>query len=192
MHHPAPTPLTTLLDGYRPRITAEAADVRRILELIAAGDPWSRELPLHVTASALVVHPPTRRVLLRWHARMRAWLQIGGHGDPGEQDPVQVALREGAEETGLDDLVCWPDAALRQVVVLPVPASRTEPAHEHADLRFLLATGSPELARPEKPGAELRWLTLPEAHALVTEPNLRDLLTRVGELFEEQELSRSA
>ncbi|MGA3489697.1 NUDIX hydrolase [Micromonosporaceae bacterium DT55] len=192
MHHPARTPLATALDGCQPRTAAETADVRRIRDLVSGGDPWSRELPLHVTASALVVHPPTRRVLLRWHARMRAWLQIGGHGDPGEQDPVQVVLREGAEETGLDDLICWPDATLRQVVVLPVPAGRTEPAHEHADLRFLLATGTPELARPEKPGAELRWLTLPEADALVTEPNLRDFLARVGELFEEQELSRSA
>ncbi|MGA3526954.1 NUDIX hydrolase [Melissospora conviva] len=192
MHHPARTPLATALDGCQPRTAAETADVRRIRDLVSGGDPWSRELPLHVTASALVVHPPTRRVLLRWHARMRAWLQIGGHGDPGEQDPVQVVLREGAEETGLDDLICWPDATLRQVVVLPVPAGRTEPAHEHADLRFLLATGTPELARPEKPGAELRWLTLPEADALVTEPNLRDFLARVGELFEEQELNRSA
>ncbi|MFX0592894.1 NUDIX hydrolase [Melissospora conviva] len=192
MHHPARTPLATALDGCQPRTAAETADVRRIRDLVSGGDPWSRELPLHVTASALVVHPPTRRVLLRWHARMRAWLQIGGHGDPGEQDPVQVVLREGAEETGLDDLVCWPDATLRQVVILPVPAGRTEPAHEHADLRFLLATGTPELARPEKPGAELRWLTLPEADALVTEPNLRDFLARVGELFEEQELNRSA
>ena len=191
MHHSAPTPLATLLGGYRPRTAAEATDVRRILDLAAAGDPWSRELPLHVTASALVVHPPTRRVLLRWHARMRAWLQIGGHGDPGEQDPVEVVLREGREETGLDDLACWPDAGLRQVVVLPVPASPTEPAHEHADLRFLLATGTPELARPEKPGAELRWLSLPEAHALVTEPNLRDLLTRVTELLD-GEISQSA
>jgi len=185
MQHNAPAPLPALLAGYRPRTGVEATDVRRIAELVSAGDPWSRDRPLHVTASALVVHPPTRRVLLRWHTRMQAWLQIGGHGDPGEHDPLDVVLREGREETHLDDLVCWPDAAVRQVVILPVPATAAEAAHEHADLRFVLATRTPERARPEKPTAPLRWLDLPEASALITEPNLRELLTRVTELLDE-------
>ncbi|MFC8845633.1 MULTISPECIES: NUDIX hydrolase [unclassified Micromonospora] len=185
MHHTAPAPIAALLAGYRPRTAAESADVRQVLDLVAAGDPWSRDLPLHVTSSALVVHPPTRRVLLRWHVRMQSWLQIGGHGDPGEHDPVDVVLREGTEETNLDDLVCWPDGVLRQVVILPVPAGPTEPAHEHADLRFVLATAQPERARPEKPAAALRWLSLPEAHALVVEPNLRELLARVEELLDQ-------
>lgn len=186
MHQNATASIEALLAGYRPRTAVEATDVERIRGLLATGDPWSRHLPLHVTASALVVHPPTRRVLLRWHARMRAWLQIGGHGDPGEHDPVNVVLREGREETNLDDLVCWPDGELRQVVVLPVPASPSEPAHEHADLRFVLATEAPERARPEKPDAALRWLSLPEAHALTTEPNLREFIARVAESLDQQ------
>lgn len=184
MHHESTAPIAALLAGYRPRTATETRDVQRIQDLLATGDPWSRHLPLHVTASALVVHPSTRRVLLRWHVRMRAWLQIGGHGDPGEHDPVDVVLREGREETHLDDLVCWPDSALRQVVVLPVPAGPGEPAHEHADLRFVLATRTPERARSEKPASALRWLSLPEAHALTTEPNLRELLSRVAELLD--------
>jgi 8-oxo-dGTP pyrophosphatase MutT (NUDIX family) len=184
VQHTATAPIAALLAGYRPRTRTEAADVERVRGLVAAGDPWSRGLPLHVTASALVVHPPTRRVLLRWHVRMRAWLQIGGHGDPGEQDPVDVVLREGREETHLDDLVCWPDGALRQVVVVPVPAGGSEPAHEHADLRFVLATGAPERARPEKPDAALRWLSVPEARSLTTEPNLHEFLSRVAELLD--------
>ena len=101
---------------------------------MAHGDPWSRLPPVHVTASALIVHPPIGRVLLRWHARQQAWLQIGGHADPGEHDPLAVALREGAEETGLDDLIPWPTAELQHVAIVPVPANDREPAHEHADL----------------------------------------------------------
>ncbi|WP_018222354.1 NUDIX hydrolase [Salinispora pacifica] len=185
MRHSTTAPIAALLAGYRPRNATEASDVVRLLDLLTSGDPWSRDLPLHVTASALVVHPPTRRVLLRWHARMQSWLQIGGHGDPGEYDPIDVVLREGREETHLDDLVCWPDAAVRQVAVLPVPASLNEPAHEHADLRFVLATETPEQARPERPTATLRWLSLPEAHAKTTEPNLRELLARVADFFDQ-------
>ena len=137
------TPLGNQLRAYVPT-ASERPDVRRVLQLMADGSPWDRRAPLHVTASALIVHPPSRRVLLRWHERQQAWLQIGGHADPGEGDPLAVALREGEEETGLPDLTPWPDAALRHVVVVPVPANKREPAHEHADLRFVLKTQHPE------------------------------------------------
>ena len=161
----------------------EAADVERVVALTRTGDPWDRDRSLHVTASALVVHPPTGRVLLRWHERQQAWLQIGGHGDPGEADPLDVALREGVEETGLSDLVPWPSAALRHVVIVPVPGNDREPAHEHADLRFFLSTNEPERAVPEKPTAELRWLSTPDAAALTTEANVRDTIARLAALM---------
>jgi 8-oxo-dGTP pyrophosphatase MutT (NUDIX family) len=169
-----------VLPDYRPRSDVEATDVQRVRDL--AGDPWSRSNPLHVTASALIVHPPTRRVLLRWHARQQAWLQIGGHADPGETDPLAIALREGAEETGLDDLVPWPDSEVVHVVIVPVPAAPHEPAHEHADIRFVLATEKPDLARPENPAAEVRWLSMADAYQATTEANLRETLSRVERL----------
>ncbi|GAA2631492.1 NUDIX hydrolase [Dactylosporangium fulvum] len=176
--------LAELLSGYRAGDPAEAGDVARVAELLrAVDDPWSRSIPLHVTGSALIVHPPTGRVLLRWHERQRAWLQVGGHGDPGETDPVEVALREGREETGLPDLVPWPDAAIVHVVVVPVAAKGDEPAHEHADVRVLLATADPDAARPEKPDAPLRWLTVPEALAATTEANLRETIHRAAEVM---------
>ena len=179
-------PRTTaeLLADYQAADAIEAADLAMIRDLTAApGDPWSRSMPLHLTASALIVQPRTARVLLRWHERLASWLQIGGHGDPGETDPVDVVLREGQEESGLRDLRPWPGAELRHVVVVSVPASDREPAHHHADLRFVLATETPDAAHPERPTAPLRWLTMPEAHDLVVEDNLRETLSRVERLF---------
>jgi 8-oxo-dGTP pyrophosphatase MutT (NUDIX family) len=79
---------------------------------------------------------------------------VGGHADPGELDPAQVALREAREETGLADCAHWPrsDApALLHVVIVTVPAGKGEPAHEHADLRFVLATDHPEAIAAETP-----------------------------------------
>src|SRR6185436_9334671 len=106
-----------VLSAYRPRGDAEVADVDRVTAILRhCADPWSREIPLHLTASALVVHPASGKVLLRWHDRQRAWLQIGGHGDPGESDPIAIVLREGREETGLADLRPWPDAELLHMV----------------------------------------------------------------------------
>ncbi|MFD4536427.1 NUDIX hydrolase [Kitasatospora sp. NPDC058397] len=181
--------LAELLADHRPQGPTETADHERVRHLTGAADAWDRGTPLHFTASALIVHPPTRRVLLRWHVRQQAWLQVGGHGDPGETLPLDIALREGLEETGLTDLTPWPDAALVHLAlvhlaVVPVPASPVEPAHEHADLRFLLATGTPERARPENPAAPLEWLTIAEARQRTTEENLRETLDRAGRLLD--------
>ena len=171
-------PLTTLLDAYLPRTDAEARDLERVRALAGQGAAWSRAEPLHVTASALVVHPPTRRLLLRWHERQQAWLQVGGHADPGESDPLAVACREAVEETGLDDVRPWPTGELQHLVIVAVPARGDEPAHHHADLRFVLATDAPERARPENPSAPLEWLSLADALVRTAEDNLRETIRR--------------
>jgi 8-oxo-dGTP pyrophosphatase MutT (NUDIX family) len=111
---------------------------------------------------------------------MQRWMQVGGHFDPGETDALAVALREAREETGLDDV-----RPLRaepvQVVIVPVPARGDEPAHEHADVRYVFATDRPDDARPESPAAELRWVPLEQAADEVTEENQRVFLHRILE-----------
>jgi len=174
----------TLIGRYRPRGEAEIRDTGRARALVRAeSDPWLRSLPLHLTASALIVHPESRRVLLRWHRRQQAWLQVGGHGDPGESDPLAIALREAREETGLADLTPWPDGQLRHLVIVGVPAAGAEPAHEHADLRFVLATQEPGTARAENPDAPLRWLAARDADGATSQANLRETLSRVRRLL---------
>ena len=174
------------LDAYRPGDAEEEDHIGRVRALVEQGDPWSRQQSLHVTASALVVHPPTRRVLLRWHARMQMWLQVGGHGAPEERDPWLIASREAEEETGLLDLVpLTPDVAGRlvQVVIVPVPAFGAEGPHEHADLRYVLATSRPDDAVAESPAAVLQWMTVD--HALGdTEPNVAEFVRRTVALLD--------
>ena len=175
---------TGWLDSYTPQGETETAEVERMRRLAACEpDPWLRSLPVHFTASALVVHPDSARVLLRWHQRQRAWLQVGGHGDPGESDPVAVATREASEETGLADLQPWPDAGIQHVVIVSVPAGKGEPAHEHADIRYFMATRTPDTARAEHENAPLRWLSLTAAREITSEPNLRETLARLERLL---------
>ena len=177
-------PLCALLDDYRPQDPAEARDLPRLRGLAGEkGSPWQRTKPLHFTASALVVHPSSGRVLLRWHQRQQAWLQVGGHGDPGETDPLAIATREAEEETGLTDLVPWPDGYLRHAVIVNVPAGKGEPAHQHADLRFMLATARPDQIVAESQNAPLRWLTVAGAETEAGQDNLRETLRRVGPLL---------
>jgi 8-oxo-dGTP pyrophosphatase MutT (NUDIX family) len=177
-------PVVDLLAGYPPIGIAEEADVGEIVRLAGTvPDLWSQDLPLHLTASALVVHVASGRLLLRWHARQQAWLQVGGHGEPGEREPLQVALREGVEETGLVDLRPWPDAALLHTVIVPVGRAVALGGHRHADLRFVLGTDQPEAARAERPDAPLRWVSLEDALNLTAEANLRESIGRLQQLM---------
>lgn len=182
------TELLAALEASVPGSTQEEADLDRLRALAAAArdGAWDRSTPFHVTASALVVHPSTARVLLRWHERQRAWIHLGGHADPGETAPLVVARREAEEESGLGDLRPWPVGRRPRIVhavVVPVPANEVEPAHEHGDVRFLLATERPDDACPEHDDAELRWLPVSEAMELTTEENVRELLRRAAEVL---------
>ena len=179
--------LRSVLDRYHPR-DGESAGVDRLRRLVDEGDPWARNGTFHATASALVVDPRGRRVLLRWHERMQRWLQVGGHADPGETDPWIIALREAREETGLRDLAPLVPALERvpvQIVVVPVPASGDELAHEHADIRYAFATARPEQSKAETGDAPVRWVGFDEARAEITEPNLLELVARVEVLVDD-------
>ncbi|HMD26476.1 MAG TPA: NUDIX domain-containing protein, partial [Streptosporangiaceae bacterium] len=103
--------------------------------------------------------------------------------DPGETDPLAIARREAVEETGLADLVPWPGERLRHLVIVGVPAGKGEPAHQHADLRYFMATRTPDAARAENEHAPLRWLSIAEAYQATSEVNLRESLARLERLL---------
>ena len=79
--------------------------------------------------------------------------------------------------------MAWPSAEILHVVAVPVPAGKGEPAHEHADVRYVLATSLPDLARPESDDAPMQWLSVEDALALTEEENLRESLRRVAALL---------
>ena len=54
----------------------------------------------HFCASAFVVDPATKRILLVKHKKNRRWTQPGGHIE-GNETPEEAALREVYEETGM-------------------------------------------------------------------------------------------
>jgi 8-oxo-dGTP pyrophosphatase MutT (NUDIX family) len=149
-------------DGARPRHSA-------VLILLGEGDRGPDVLLTE------------RAATLRAHAGQVSF--PGGGLDPQDAGPEDAALREAAEETGLTDLVPWPDASLRHAAVCYVRPSATEPEHEHADLRYFLATANPDAVAPENEQSPLRWLGIDEARELVGGNNLRHALDRADALF---------
>ena len=132
--------LLQLLANHSTRFMDEAVYIDRARAFVEAHpDCFNREhLPGHVTGSAWVVSPNLQRILMMHHRKHDQWFQPGGHAD-GDADILRVALRETAEESGLDpDHVHLLDGAIFDVDIHTIPASEHGPQHEHVDIRFLV------------------------------------------------------
>ncbi len=60
--------------------------------------------PAHLTASCLVLDEGAAWTLLTLHRKGRFWVQFGGHAEDGDPSLADTALREGREESGIQDL----------------------------------------------------------------------------------------
>ncbi len=119
----------------------------------------------HATSTGYVVSGD--RTLLLWHAKLGMWLAPGGHIEANE-DPLQAALREAWEESGLEVEVIAPPDLLEvdEPAVLPPPAviliedieREDQPFHQHIDhVYFTRATEAVDFEAPI-PHGPCRWV----------------------------------
>ena len=142
------------------------ANRSRILEFLDAHpDALHRSCESgHLTGSALVVDPATRRILLLLHAKVRRWLQPGGHAD-GDGNLAGVALREAEEETGITGLTVVTPAIDLDVHVFH-NASAAEPDHLHLDVRHLVLAPPGSVAVTNHESEGVRWVGIAGLPAL--------------------------
>jgi 8-oxo-dGTP pyrophosphatase MutT (NUDIX family) len=160
------------LADYAPSDDRERVFRDRMLALCDAREPFSRTsfTPGHFTASAFVLSPDRRRLLVVFHRKLGRWLQPGGHIEATDVSLVDAARREVEEETDVRGTV--PAASgLFDIDVHAIPARRDEAAHEHFDLRVLLvAPGVAVVANDEVEA--VRWADLGEIESLFTDESV--------------------
>lgn len=113
----------------------------------------------------MVNHDATQGLVLL-HRKIGRWLQPGGHAD-GEGSLPGVALREAAEETGIDGLEVWSQPVDIDVHLF-VNRRHPEPDHLHFDVRFLVRAPRHAVTRGNHESEELKWIWYDE----LTEPEL--------------------
>ena len=174
--------LQALLTAHHPRDEKERADLAQMRGFAASlSEPFSRDgWPAHFTGSAVVVTPDGTKVCLVLHAKLKRWLQPGGHAETADAGSIEAtALREAREETGCEVSLHPRAPRPLDVDVHVIPARKTEPEHRHLDVRYLVVAANPDalLHDPnESHGAQ--WLTWEEALALADEAPLRRLLEK--------------
>ena len=160
------------LDPHEAAMTAETI---RFVE--AHADCLERtQLSGHLTGSAWVVDPGRTRTLLTHHRKLDKWLQLGGHAD-GDPDLLAVALREAREESGLTQV----RAVSPEIFDLDrhwIPARKTEPAHWHYDLRFMLEADPAETLTVTNESKDLAWVEVARVTALNPEESMARMVRK--------------
>lgn len=147
---------TAALTSYDPTV-ADQARLRTDFLARLETEPdsvWRSCAPAHLTASAVVLDPDRHAVLLVLHAKIKRWLQPGGHCETGDDGLATTALREATEETGVRGLELVP--GVLDLDRHPAPCAPGVVEH-HLDVRYLLVApaGAQPVASAES--IDARW-----------------------------------
>ena len=167
------------LERYRPWNEQEERDRAELLRRLRSGENlYTRDNASgHLTASAWVVSPDRRQVLMAYHNIYDSWSWLGGHAD-GDRDLLAVALREVGEESGLTS-VRPVSEDLFSLEILTVDGHEKRgiyvSSHLHLNVTYLLEAdpADPVRCKPDE-NSRVGWFGLEEAVAASTEPWFRE------------------
>ncbi|MBI2743425.1 MAG: NUDIX hydrolase [Chlamydiales bacterium] len=128
----------------------------------------------HFTASAFILSPDRKKVVLTFHAKIQKWMQLGGHAD-GHPLMHEVAMREAEEESGLSGLSFF----FSEEEPLPfdldihlIAAHKGVPEHHHYDLRYLLLCKDESKVRISDESLDLKWIELDQISSYTQESSV--------------------
>ncbi|MDQ0751170.1 8-oxo-dGTP pyrophosphatase MutT (NUDIX family) [Streptomyces africanus] len=122
----------------------------------------------HITASALVIDAEAGRVLLTLHRKLRMWLQMGGHCEPGDSSLAGAALREATEESGVSGLSLLPGGPVR-LDRHPIPP----PCHCHFDVQYAVLAPPDAAHVISDESLDVRWFGYDEVAEVADESVVR-------------------
>ena len=173
------------LEEYVSSAPERRAVAEQLLELLAVPvNPFARSHldPGHFTASAFVLCPARRRLLLIRHPKLGRWLQPGGHIEPSDVSLLAAAQREVREETGVEAFEAFAPGIF-DVDVHLIPSTAKEGAHAHFDVRYAFVAAA-ELLTVSNEVKAARWVELEAVAGLNDEESIaRPVLALTSLLF---------
>ncbi len=150
--------LKNQLESYRTPYEEEAHFLLDFSELTQDPLAYKRErLEGHFTASAWIVNEKRTHTLLTLHRKLGRWLQLGGHAD-GNENLIEVAMKEAEEESGLKSLRLV-DENIFDLDKHIIPQRPHVPEHFHFDVRYLFEADINEPLIMSDESISLAWIT---------------------------------
>ena len=144
----------------------------------------------HFTASCWITSiGKPKKILLIHHKKLGRWMQPGGHIEKFE-NPVDAAIREVKEETGLDIsfladgiqiiddegiFLTTPDFLMEQTI----PAHGKQPFHYHLDINYVVSVPEQKIKHSIKESHSIGWFTKKEALKLNIHEDTRIIIKKL-------------
>lgn len=138
----------------------------------------------HFTASAWVVNEERTKVLMVYHNIYQSWSWVGGHAD-GDEDLLNVAMKEAQEETGLTNVrPVSPEIYSLEILGVQAHEKKGEhiATHMHLNVTYLLEASEKEAIKikPDE-NSDIRWFPLEQAIDASTEPDMKVVYRKLNE-----------
>lgn len=174
---------------YEPYNAQEQQDRQKILYFLNTEENlFTRDnTKVHFTASPWIINQDHTKVCMIHHNIYQSWGWCGGHAD-GEQDLLQVAIKEGKEETGIRTLLPY-NEELFAIDVVPVLEHEKQgnlvKAHYHVNFTFLCVANEDEMLsiKPDE-NSGVQWILNEEINTYVKEQNMKPIYRKLKEKTE--------
>ena len=155
---------TRELTAYEPVEPAQRAFRDEFLALLGRDEDavWRTCVPDHLTASAVVLDLERERLVLALHGKVRRWLQVGGHCEPGDESLAATALREATEESGVAGLTLVPGICDLDRHRAPCMPGVVE---HHLDVRFAVLAPPGAATAVSEESLDVQWFPWTELPA---------------------------
>ena len=166
------------LESYVPFNEQEEKDKDMLLKSLEDETVFVRDnIFYHFTASAWVVNEKRDKVLMAYHNIYDSWSWLGGHAD-GEEDLLQVAIKEVKEESGLKEVKAVSEDIF-SIESLTVDGhmknNQYVSSHLHLNVTYLIEANEDQGIRiKENENSQIAWFSLDEAVKASSEPWFRE------------------
>jgi 8-oxo-dGTP pyrophosphatase MutT (NUDIX family) len=136
----------------------------------------------HFTSSSWILNKDRTKVLMIYHKIYDSWCWTGGHAD-GENNMLDVAIREAIEETGITNIKAInPDIYSLEIICVNghVKRGKYVSSHVHLNTTFLLEADENEVLRiKEDENDGVMWVDVDKAVSLSSEPWMKKIYQKI-------------
>jgi 8-oxo-dGTP pyrophosphatase MutT (NUDIX family) len=165
------------IEAYRPFNEQEAFDKKAILAFIDRNPDYllRSNLMAHFTVSTIVVNPAMDKVLFAHHNIYKSWGWLGGHND-GDEDMLNVAMKETEEESGLTKIKPYSkEIFMLDTIYVPNHIKHGKHVSDHLHLNATFLVIADESEKPivnVEENSGVQWFPIATVLKIVHEPRM--------------------